>query len=134
MKKKKRTFGVLSAVMLTMTMLFSVTVNAASPVTSPVPLNGATAEGTCGYTTTYATATTRHPVSSTKKVQVYAYVYYGGYFQMGYGHNEGTGSTPVTADAYPGNSVAILVGAKGVHYVKAGTLTWEDISAVGWTV
>ncbi len=133
--KNIKLFGVFCAVAMATAMLFSVAVIAASTVTSPVELNGAYAEGTCGFSTTYATATTRHPASSKKTVYAYAYGYAGyGITQLGYATNEVTGGTnPVTVDAYPSLSGSTITGAKGTHIVKAGTLTWQDYSSTGLT-
>ena len=105
-------------------------VGAATPITSPVSMNGAYAEGTCGFTSTYSTATTRHPVSSTKTVIAYAYGYNGGIIgQLSMSSTvQGTGSNPVTADAY---TIFPITGAKGYHKVVWSSMTWSDYSTIG---
>ena len=110
-------------------MVLSPIVKAATPVQSPTKLKNAYAEGTCGFTTTYATATARHPVSSSKTVRTYAHGYANGIIgQLMVSQTvQGTGTNPVTADAYASN----ITGARGYHSVTAGTLTWSDYSSTG---
>ena len=129
MKTKQRLIGFLCAVAISGAMLLAPSVKAATPVQSPVKLNNAYAEGTCGFTATYATATTRHPVSSSKCVRAYAYGYANGVIgQLNMSSLvQGTGTNPVTADTYTTN----ITGAKGYHSVTAGTLTWSDFSSIG---
>ena len=110
-------------------MLLPPIVKAATPVQSPTKINNAYAEGTCGFTTTYATATTRHPVSSSKTVRAYAHGYANGIIgQLMVSQTvQGTGTNPVTADAYTSN----ITGARGYYSVTAGTLNCSTYSNIG---
>ncbi len=134
MKIRKRIFGVLSAVVMTGTMLFSVNVNAASPVQSPGTMGGSRAYGSTSYAASSASATTSHAVVSTKTAKVTGY-YMQGLSITYHTSFEAASITDQPASislTLPGDGV-YYVGSKGEHFAAYSTMTWHDYSSLGFT-
>ena len=75
----KKMTGIICGLALSTVLILSVPVNAASSVTSNYKIDNAYASGWCGYSSSTASAYTKHLLHTTKKVTLTAYALYAGH-------------------------------------------------------
>ena len=121
----------MSAFVVSMSLLLSTSVHAATPVGQW--LDGSYATGFCSYNSTDCSGTTGYIANRTKTVKVYAYASYGAnYFYYGSNSESAYGST--VASAYVGvASPYTAIGTKAEHTAIGTTHSWKDTSSTGYT-
>ena len=130
----KKMTGIICGLALSTVLIFSVPVNAASSVTSTYTIDGAYASGSCGYTSTSASAYTNHLLHTTKKVTLKAYARNGSYVFL-YGSDEKTAVdlNPVSITITI-SSVFTGAGAKATHKVTGSSGSWTGNTSSGSTL
>ena len=130
----KKMTGIICGLALSTVLILSVPVNAASSVTSTYTIDGAYASGSCGYTSTSASAYTNHLLHTTKKVTLKAYARNGSYVFL-YGSDEKTAVdlNPVSLTISI-SSVFTGAGAKATHKVTGSSGSWTGNTNSGSTL